>query len=373
MIFPEISRNALATGLMLAGLALVVNRRRRGFWAAGLAVISVVVSIYLEVVVQVSDAWMLPSYTGLARPSAMLVTWAAWGVALWAAERRPSIPGPPIVTAPLMGALVGSLPAAALLSRAARDRKAAARLALAAAAGGMVGRVGNPALLVLGLREPWVAWGLAPLAAACLAVAAPRRGDLVPGEGDSAASAALHESAPSAVAPGDPRLSAVAVAVALVALLPGGALWALVGGVALTVGLGLRRWRRIDSEPLLWAIASVGLVLLAVAGGAADMVAWGLEELQLQAAQWMPAVLGAGGAVLAALTGGPASALFSVAVLDRALSLRVVGAPVALAAGLAAGGLGPLVVSGGLRAGWSRWLVQVLLAVGWAVIAVKLA
>jgi hypothetical protein len=52
-----------------------------------------------------------------------------------------------------------------------------------------------------------------------------------------------------------------------------------------------------------------------------------------------------------------------VGLLDRAMSLNIDGARLALTAGLAVGGLGPLVVAGALRAGWKRWFLQVVVTV----------
>jgi hypothetical protein len=45
------------------------------------------------------------------------------------------------------------------------------------------------------------------------------------------------------------------------------------------------------------------------------------------------------------------------------MSLNIDGARLALTAGLAVGGLGPLVVAGALRAGWKRWFLQVVVTV----------
>ena len=51
--------------------------------------------------------------------------------------------------------------------------------------------------------------------------------------------------------------------------------------------------------------------------------------------------------------------------MDRALSLDAVGAAPAMAAGIAVGGLAPLIAARALRAGWRLWLGQVALAILW--------
>jgi hypothetical protein len=77
-------------------------------------------------------------------------------------------------------------------------------------------------------------------------------------------------------------------------------------------------------------------------------------------------VLTAAGALVSLLADGAAGALLGTAIVDRALDLRVTGVPAALAAGLAVGGLTPLVMVGAVREGLSRWALQVLLAILWA-------
>ena len=78
-----------------------------------------------------------------------------------------------------MGAGLGEIPAAAILSAGAKTPKGAARLALAAAGGGLIGRVGDPALLILAGDHPTLLAGLVPLGIACALVARPSSDDLV--------------------------------------------------------------------------------------------------------------------------------------------------------------------------------------------------
>ncbi len=72
------------------------------------------------------------------------------------------------------------------------------------------------------------------------------------------------------------------------------------------------------------------------------------------------------GVLIAVLSEGISGALLTSAVLDRALDLTVDGVPTALAAGLAVGGLAPLVIVGAVREGLLRWAAQVFLALLWA-------
>ena len=99
-------------------------------------------------VVVFSDLWVVPQGLGMASTLTMALLWIAFGaVARTAGPLR--IPGPPWLVALVMGAGLGEVAAAAILSAGASSPKGAARLALAAAGGGMVGRLGDPALLLI--------------------------------------------------------------------------------------------------------------------------------------------------------------------------------------------------------------------------------
>jgi hypothetical protein len=69
--------------------------------------------------------------------------------------------------------------------------------------------------------------------------------------------------------------------------------------------------------------------------------------------------MSAGGALLSAICGGQSAALIAEAILDRGPGLQIENLRSGLAAGLAVGGLGPLVVAGALQEGLFRWSLQV--------------
>lgn len=236
----------------------------------------------------------------------------------------------------------------------------------------MLGRIGDPALLAMGGRLPGqvgehdlpLQLALLPLALGMVAVAAPTR-ESVDEDGGSVV------------------VTIVAAVVALGAtFLPGLAPGILALGALIMAGLALRaRGAALVREgeqvgralgPLLWTFGSVSLVVLATAGGGPELAAQGLEEVQEQLRPVMFPLFGAGAALLSALFGGEAAGLLGTAFVDRALSLRIEQLPAAIAVGCAAGGLGPLAVAGGLRAGLWRWAVQVVLAIAWCAVVLSL-
>jgi hypothetical protein len=248
-----------------------------------------------------------------------------------------------------LGAFLGEIPAAAILSLAAKDKSAAARLALAAAGGGLIGRIGDPAMLLMGARQPQIVLTLAPLGLICAVLAWPKRGDLVAGGASSGWGASGR--------------SVLLLVVGGVALVPAYTLPALVlGAVALAIVSKGRRGP-IDLAGLAWAILGMVLVLIAIAGGAPEHAARGIELVAEPLGAWFLPLITAAAAILSALTDGTAAALLCVSVMDRALSLRVDETWAALAAGVAVGGFGPLIAAGALRQGWMRWLAQVVAAV----------
>lgn len=331
-------QNAIASGVLLAALALVGWSRHRPYLAWTLVSIAVAVEAWLGVLVP-QDLLHLPAWTGLGRECLLLPLAAVYGLAARAAGRPWLPPWPAMAVAPILGALLGEVPAAAILSSGATDRKAAARLALGAAAGGLVGRLGDPALLLLGERAPSLAWQLLPTAGVALVLAGPRRGDL-------------------ALAGGDRRVTAVAAATALLALIPGLAPWALLAGGAALGGIA---WKKGQKEPpageLAWVAASVVLVLGAVAGGLSELTASSLEWLDGLWGHLPAGLMVALSGLAALLVDGPAVALYGASVMDRALSFSdPLSTLRAVAVGAALGGLGPLVAAGAVRAGIGRLL-----------------
>lgn len=303
-----------------------------------------------------SDLWRLPGYVGLSSAVLHLLLWAAYG-GLAAAAGGLWMPGPPVLGAALSGALLGELGAAGALAGIARDRAGAARLVLAAMGGAMLGRVGDPAFLLLGMGPR--PWALIPLALGMIAVAAPGRAQV-------------------AAAGGSRAVTGLSVLVAGGALAWPQGLGLVLGlgalGMAVLAGLAFRAlppgaWKeRVGTavHPLAWCLGSALILVAVTAGGLPELAALGLEEIREEALPWMAPGLALCGAVLAALIDGAGASLFGLAFLDRALSLKVDEAPRFLAIGLAAGGLGPLLIAGALRAGGWRWALQLVLAVAWA-------
>jgi hypothetical protein len=332
-----------ATTVPLILLGVVCGLSFRAWVALGVAIVAFGVGISLDILV-FSDLWTLPAATGLGDSLVLLGLWSILGATVRLGGPL-SLKGPPVVVAMLAGALLGELPAAALLSAGARSPAGAARLALAAAAGGMVGRVGDPALLLLGGDEPMILLQLLPLAIVLGVMAAPRQDDL-----------------PQTEASFGPRLWLLC-AVAAAAAVPGWTHWAVGAGILGSLFLGRQRLREIDLKPVVWVGSAAALGVIAVAGGAPELGATGLERIGEELGEWGPIGLSLAAALLAALTDGTAASICVVGLLDRAMSLNIDGARLALTAGLAVGGLGPLVVAGALRAGWKRWFLQVVVTV----------
>ncbi len=337
----EIFWNGLVFGLFVAAPALFAwTGRKRGWLVLGVAAVAVVTAMVTGVLVPL-DLVRLPVDTGLAVPLALMLGHAALGVAASAAG-RPWLPGPPVLVAPLTGALLGEIGGAAVMAATTDDPKAKARLALAAAAGGLLGRMGDPGLLIVGTDELTVA-RLAPLALVALLAARPKAGDL------------------AGAAEGSKLITGIAFGAALLAFVPMIRVVAVWGGALALAGVAGKRLLQARTAPLTWAIGSTALVLVATAAGAPALVGIGLEEIQNAHQAWVPAMLVGGGALVSALAGGHAAAVMAQAVLDRALSLHISGAATALTVGVAVGGLGPLLAAGAVRAGFLRWLLQVAL------------
>ncbi len=347
---PAIAEVSLALGIPLLALALVVwHRHWRGRVAVALALVALGMAAAFQVASPL-ELLSLPGWTGLDSGVAWLGSWALFSAGAALAVRR--LPGgPPAVVAVALGACMGELAAALVLGRHARDGAAAARLALTAAAGALIGRVGDP---VLGLNTDATLLSWAPLwlaVAIGVAVARPRAADLASrGEGSLA---------PLGVC----LLAAVGATV-----VPswGPVILGVVG--LMLVALGARRPGRVPAlELVLWVGASVMLAILATAAGLPEVTAWGLEEVQELPGVLAGPLLGGLALVFATLVDGAAAALFLDATFARALELRLPGGVQFAALGAAVGGLGPLVMAGGLRAGWWRWLLTALLTcVVWA-------
>jgi hypothetical protein len=354
-----LGRNAVAFGLLLLLRGPVGARLTGVLWVWTLVIAAVVLAV-VQGVVGPGDTWMLARQAGLEDVGLLVVCWSLYS-ALAAAAGGPRLPGPAWLVAPLSGAMIGEVGAAAALGASALDRKAAARLALAAAAGGLIGRVGDPALLVLSARDANVLPWLLPLVPALLFIARPRRSDLPVGQGSWLVTA----------------ISAVIAIVAWVA--PGLALPALALGAGGLLPLAGRR-SKAAVAPILLALGTAIVVLLSTVAGGPELVATGLEMGAEQFGDWSAPALALGMAIVAALGDGVGGGLMGVAILDRTRDLQesglladpsglwLPGAWRVTAIGAAAGGLMPLVAAGALRAGWWRWGLGVLVAVAWAAV-----
>jgi len=349
---------AVGVGAPLILLAVVGPwRRRRAVVALVLGLLAVGGAMVAGVLVP-GDLVALPGLMGLSGGVGALLAWGAFG-GLAAAAGGLRLPGPAVLVAAVSGALLGELGAAAALAAVARDRQGAARLSLAAMGGALLGRIGDPALVLLGDRLPGGPLALAPLAVGMILIAAPRREHLQPGAGSWAVT----------VVAGATALAAVLLPTQTALVLGLGA--AAMGGVA-----ALRQGPRLLSDPallgpLLWTAGGGLLALVATAGGIPGLAAQGIEEIVENLGHgFLPAAAGVS-ALLSALLDGPTASLLLTATLDRCLFIRGDSLALAVAAGAAAGGLGPLVVSGGLRAGALRWLLQVLLALAWVALVLR--
>lgn len=326
--------------IVLGGVA---GRAWRVWGALGVLVAAFVAGLALDVLT-FSDLWTLPANTGLGGEMILLGLWAVLG-ALVRAGGPLAISGPPVLVALGAGACLGEIPAAAILAAGARTKSGAARLALAAAAGGMLGRLGDPAVLLFSERDPSILLPLAPLAVLLAIIAAPRREDLVP------------------AGPGNRGRTLLVLGIAGAALIPGCTLWALLAGILLYAAIDREHLREVDLTHVVWIGVAAMLGLIAIAGGVPEMGASGLELIGEQLGEWGAPGLALAGALLSALTDGTAAAVCGLGLLDRAMSLQIEGSTLGLAAGLAVGGFGPLIAAGAWRAGWKRWTLQVVATV----------
>lgn len=335
---------ALGWPVLFVGIAA---RGARGLWV----LLGFLVAAYgggLAVgALQPLDPVYLPGWTGMGASAGLLVLWAAYGAVARAAGGA-RMPGTPLFGAVLSGAVLGELAAAALVAAGASDQKSAARLALAASAGGLLGRVGDPAMLLLAERDPDMLFVLAPMALLCILI-------LLPG-------------GPLEAPKGRWSVSAVGAATALGAVLLGPHAWIalLLGMVGLAALAGRAGLKEIDWQlPVKTALIG-GLIISAAAGGIPELIAEGLEFAQRLTGAALKPLVAAVSALAAAALDSTGAALLADATLDRARSLTTSGVAASMAAGIAVGSVGPLLVAGALREGWKLWLAQIGIAVLWA-------
>jgi hypothetical protein len=148
-------------------------------------------------------------------------------------------------------------------------------------------------------------------------------------------------------------------------MIPGVTPWALLVGILGLALLAGDRRGHVDLVTPTWQMIGLLMALLAIVGGLAEQVATGLERVA-ELASWMgPPALTAIAALSTAITDSTAIAVLGDGILDRAVSLRSEDLRVALAAGVAVGGLAPLMAAGSIRPGLRLWLAQVLLTIVW--------
>ena len=328
---------------------LVLGLLSHGRWRLPAAAVLVAASFAIagsKGVVMLEDLWVLPLGLGMTDQLVLLLLWCLLGSAARAVGPI-SIPGPTWLTPLLMGAGMGEVPAAAMLSLSAKTPQGAARLALTAAAGAMLGRLGDPAMLILLEGHPQATLAILPLGLVIAVIVRPRADDVHSWDGRVTA------------------LHGVLLAVIVAAAVPGLTLWAILAGIGLFVYWSREGQRPLELATPAWQMAALVLAVLAIGGGAAEQAAVGLELSVELLGEWAPPILVGATALLAALTDGLAMAVFSQGIIDRAMSLDAGLLVAPMAAGVAVGGLGPLVAAGALKAGWRLWLLQVLAAVLW--------
>ena len=312
----------VATTVPLLALGFISHAR----WRLPLAAVAVAVAFAVagsKGIVMLEDLWVLPLGIGMTDQLILLLLWCLLGSAARAVGPL-TVPGPVWLTPMLMGAGMGEVPAAVMLSATAKTPKGAARLALTAAAGALVGRLGDLRCWCCSGASDGLA-GHRPLGLALVVLVRPRSEDVHAWDGRvSVQHAAL-------------------LAVILAAMVPGVTLWAILVGIGLFV-----YWSREGQRPLDWPRrpgrwrpwCSPSSPLEAALRSRLQSV-WrsprasrGLGRARPRRAM----------AVLAALTDGLAMAVFAQGVIDRAMSLdaHVLAAPMAV--GAAVGGLGPLVL-----------------------------
>ncbi len=333
------------TSLPFLLIGLFCWNKRLKWWWFGIVLILTLRILVAKGFFQVGELHMIPGYVDLIDMSALLILWVFFSQLLATVGFRP--PGPPILSSALCGATMGVLASAILLPSMAKDKDAAARLVLASAGGALIGRIGDPAILLLSEQEPSLAYALIPLGVVFVLIAGPKADDIIPSD--------------------DLPLSPVVLAFSVILLtfiFPEFSFWILSAGIlGLLPFAGLRFF-----NPQLWlaSIWTLGICLLVVAstaGGLPELMAWGLEDVQINNSAWILPGLGFIGLLGSTLIDPNGAALFIHAFFDRALDLNINGAVFVFCAGAAAGGFQHLIIAGVFRRAFYRWCLQMLAAV----------
>jgi len=320
-----------------AALSLVAGRARWGWiWAAVCAAVGVGALYALS---------PPPSPLAMAsEPAALRLTltvgWFVYG-ALLRESARPTLGRHLGTFAVFAGALMGDLTAAALIAGMVADKRLAARAALVASASGMLTGVGTVATLML--ASPSLV--IIP-AALAIVVAWPRGVPVDPYEGRQERSHMVF------------LIAALSMFHASIALLVG---IAVIGWRTRFAGLKHLQWR-----PLVLLIAVSLATWAAWRSGALWSAEWGIAWLASRAPGLAEPLLFLASALVSALGGEPAAAFIGGEILSAPLYPRFSELAVPMAAGLGLGGLGPLLIVGGWRAGWRVWLGQLTVGAIWA-------
>ncbi len=351
---------AIRNAVLFGGLALACGSLgwwpRWGAWAAALLALGGWIAAVVLGVVPPADLLVLSA----ALPGHALVLLLGWGLLAVGLRRLDGVGGlgPDALGAFVGGADFGAVPVALALASG-RSPSQAARLGLAAVAGGLCGPLGSAPMLLL--VEPGVLQALWPLGLALGLIA------LLPASGG-----VTLEPGPSA----RPLLLAAPALWLLAVLAPP---WvALLLGLVLVWGLVI--WRRPpgllpEFEPSLRLLTLLSCALLLLPAGLLDYLSWGLEDAGVLLGSLLDAGFGLAGLMLGMLVGGAPVALVAVETLGADPRLLDGGLRAVLVAGAAVGGALPLAALAGrgvLRAGLGRWALAVVVLLAWLALRVWL-
>jgi len=291
-------------------------------------------------------------YSAEWEPVWVLLAWIEFGViARWAGGFP--IRGPLGLLAFFGGALLGDLGAALLIAPRTPTPMQKARVVLTASAGALISPIGTPVTLLL--VEPG-AFGVLPFALAALSW--PRGWAQ-----DEPARTVL-----PLTQTGANRNLGILLLVVLGCLAGFSKFWVLgIGCVVLMIPL-LRKGVRPPTPwgQEIWIMALAVVCFLCVASGALREAQIGLEAWCAQGAAWTPPLLAAGGAVFSVFATEEGASLFAQQIQTTGYSSIEPAVWSWIGAGIAMGGIGPLIATKALRAGIWLWLGQLALVLIWA-------
>jgi hypothetical protein len=346
----EAIRNAVVFGAVALGCGALAWWPRWGWLGASLLAAGAVVAALVLGILSLEPALWAAAWP--LEPVLLCLGWAALGLGL---RRLGGVGGygPPLLGAFMGGAAFGALPVAVGLAPGQPPRQAA-RLVLAATAGGLCGPLGSAPLLLLG--RPGLQLSLVPLVLvfASLALLPGGVGPVRPATGR---------------APRLLQLIAVPLWGMALFLSPGLAL-----GAALLSVLGLVVWQRAALRPGLgwrgpvWFLALCLSVLLLVPAGALDFAVANVDDIRVAVGRMLDLGFGMDGLVVASLVGGPPLALAGALAASSDPGALDLDLRAALVGGAALGSTLPAMAIAGpevLRSSIVRWVAVALLVFGW--------